>query len=57
MLCYYSIEMLQVLRQEYLMSQNVAGIETRVLDVTNKQDVENFAKSIDHVDILFNCAG
>ncbi|BFZ10090.1 hypothetical protein BsWGS_13129 [Bradybaena similaris] len=35
----------------------VEGIETRVLDVTNKEDVAEFAKSIPHVDALFNCAG
>jgi NAD(P)-dependent dehydrogenase (short-subunit alcohol dehydrogenase family) len=37
--------------------ENVPGIQTRVLDVLKKEDVENFAKSISHVDILFNCAG
>ncbi|CAG5130173.1 unnamed protein product [Candidula unifasciata] len=35
----------------------VEGIETRVLDVANKEAVEQFAKSIPHIDILFNCAG
>ena len=34
-----------------------AGIETRVLDVMKKEDVEAFAKSLDKVDCLFNCAG
>jgi len=33
------------------------GIETRVLDVLKKEDVEAFAKSIDKIDVLFNCAG
>ncbi|CAL1547314.1 unnamed protein product [Lymnaea stagnalis] len=36
---------------------SVAGIETQVLDVLNKEAVENFAKSIDKIDVLFNCAG
>jgi len=35
----------------------VPGIETRVLDVLNKDAVVEFAKSIDKIDVLFNCAG
>lgn len=34
-----------------------AGIETRVLDVTNTEDVKAFAATIERVDILFNVAG
>jgi len=34
-----------------------SGIETRVLDVLNKDAVVEFAKSIDKIDVLFNCAG
>uniref|UniRef100_A0A0B7BGU4 Dehydrogenase/reductase SDR family member 6 n=1 Tax=Arion vulgaris TaxID=1028688 RepID=A0A0B7BGU4_9EUPU len=37
--------------------EGIPGIQTQVLDVLKKEDVENFAKSIDHIDILFNCAG
>jgi len=33
------------------------GIETRVLDVMKKEDVESFAKSVGKIDVLFNCAG
>jgi len=33
------------------------GIETRVLDVTNTDDVNAFVASLGHVDIVFNCAG
>jgi len=33
------------------------GIETRVLDVMKKEDVESFAKSVEKIDVLFNCAG
>ncbi|ESO94858.1 hypothetical protein LOTGIDRAFT_161109 [Lottia gigantea] len=36
---------------------SIKGIETRVLDVTNNDDIVKLAKSLDHVDILFNCAG
>ncbi|XP_059165425.1 dehydrogenase/reductase SDR family member 6-like [Physella acuta] len=36
---------------------SIPGIETRVLDVLKKDDVVQFAKSVDKVDILFNCAG
>lgn len=35
----------------------IPGIETRVLDVMKKEDVEKFAKSLDKIDVLFNCAG
>jgi len=37
--------------------EGIPGIETRVLDVMKKEDVEAFAKSLDKVDCLFNCAG
>jgi len=33
------------------------GIETKVLDVMKKEDVQAFAKTLDKVDVLFNCAG
>jgi 2-keto-3-deoxy-L-fuconate dehydrogenase len=35
----------------------IAGIETRVLDVTRGADVEAAAAEIGAVDVLFNCAG
>ena len=35
----------------------ISGIETRVLDVMKKEDVESFAKSVGKIDVLFNCAG
>ncbi|GFO19184.1 3-hydroxybutyrate dehydrogenase type 2 [Plakobranchus ocellatus] len=37
--------------------EGVDGIKTQVLDVTKSEDVEKFAKSIEKIDILFNCAG
>eukprot|EP00061_Rhincodon_typus_P015013 g42450.t1 len=33
-----------------------AGIETKVLDVTQKVQVEMLAKEIEKIDVLFNCA-
>nr|KAG5706798.1 hypothetical protein BaRGS_004133 [Batillaria attramentaria] len=33
------------------------GIEIRVLDVLDTEAVNQFAASIDKVDVLFNCAG
>jgi 2-keto-3-deoxy-L-fuconate dehydrogenase len=35
----------------------LAGVETRVLDVLDKQAVTDTAKEIGAVDVLFNCAG
>ena len=32
-------------------------LEVRKLDVTCKDDIENLAKSLEKVDVLFNCAG
>ncbi|XP_012934554.1 3-hydroxybutyrate dehydrogenase type 2 [Aplysia californica] len=37
--------------------EGTPGIETQVLDVLKKDDVEKFAKSVDKIDVLFNCAG
>ncbi|KAI8792214.1 3-hydroxybutyrate dehydrogenase type 2 isoform X1, partial [Biomphalaria glabrata] len=37
--------------------EGVPGIQTQVLDVLNKQEIEKFANSLDSVDVLFNCAG
>ncbi|XP_072351291.1 dehydrogenase/reductase SDR family member 6 isoform X1 [Scyliorhinus torazame] len=34
-----------------------SGIETKVLDVTQKEQVEKLAKEIEKIDVLFNCAG
>ncbi|XP_053559479.1 dehydrogenase/reductase SDR family member 6 [Bombina bombina] len=33
------------------------GIKTRVLDVTNKEQIENLCKEVDRIDVLFNVAG
>ncbi|OCT99932.1 hypothetical protein XELAEV_18005716mg [Xenopus laevis] len=33
------------------------GIQTRVLDVTKKDQIENLCKEIDRIDVLFNVAG
>ena len=35
----------------------VEGIQTHVLDVTNKEAILEFSKGIEKIDILFNCAG
>jgi 2-keto-3-deoxy-L-fuconate dehydrogenase len=43
-------ELLQSLR-------GVAGIETRVLDVTDSAAVERVAREVGDIDVLFNCAG
>jgi len=37
--------------------EGVKGIETQLLDVTNKDAIIDFASKIDKIDILFNCAG
>ena len=34
-----------------------AGITTKILDVTKKDAIENLAKDVERIDILFNCAG
>ena len=36
---------------------SVQGIETRKLDVSDKTAIERFARDIEKLDILFNCAG
>ncbi|OWK07011.1 BDH2 [Cervus elaphus hippelaphus] len=33
------------------------GIQTRVLDVTKKKQIDQFANDIERVDVLFNVAG
>lgn len=35
----------------------VEGIQTQVLDVTNKEAILEFSNGLEKVDILFNCAG
>merc|ERR1712203_587279 len=35
----------------------IEGISTRLLDVTKKESIENLAKDVEKIDILFNCAG
>lgn len=37
--------------------EGIPGIETHVIDVMKKEDVEKLCKSVDKIDILFNCAG
>ncbi|XP_038648922.1 3-hydroxybutyrate dehydrogenase type 2-like [Scyliorhinus canicula] len=37
--------------------EQYSGIETKVLDVTQKDQVEKLAKEIEKIDVLFNCAG
>ena len=37
--------------------ENVANVSTRLLDVTNKEEVEAIHRDIGEIDILFNCAG
>ncbi|XP_072439820.1 dehydrogenase/reductase SDR family member 6 isoform X1 [Chiloscyllium punctatum] len=37
--------------------EQYSGIETKVLDVTQKVQVEMLAKDIENIDVLFNCAG
>ena len=32
-------------------------LQVRKLDVTCKEDIENLAKSLEKLDVLFNCAG
>ncbi|XP_070568039.1 dehydrogenase/reductase SDR family member 6-like isoform X1 [Ptychodera flava] len=36
---------------------DVPGIETKVLDVTNKDAIIAFVGQLDRIDVLFNCAG
>merc|ERR1712141_274269 len=36
---------------------DISGIETKFLDVTNNNDILELAKVVDKIDILFNCAG
>merc|ERR1712203_1035763 len=35
----------------------IKGISTTLLDVTKKESIENLAKDVEKIDILFNCAG
>lgn len=37
--------------------EGIAGIRTKVVDVTNKDQVEELAKEHEHIDVLFNVAG
>ncbi|XP_078058910.1 dehydrogenase/reductase SDR family member 6 isoform X2 [Mustelus asterias] len=37
--------------------EQYSGIKTKVLDVTQKEQVEKLAKEIEKIDVLFNCAG
>ncbi|XP_067903393.1 dehydrogenase/reductase SDR family member 6 isoform X1 [Heterodontus francisci] len=37
--------------------EQYSGIQTKVLDVTQKEQVEKLAKEIEKIDVLFNCAG
>lgn len=37
--------------------EKVDGVRTMPLDVTRPQEIESLAKTIDGVDVLFNCAG
>lgn len=37
--------------------EQIPGIQTRVLDVTKKKQIEKFAEEIDRIDVLFNVAG
>ncbi|KAG8454141.1 hypothetical protein GDO86_000691 [Hymenochirus boettgeri] len=37
--------------------ESYKGIQTRILDVTKKEQIENLCKEIDRIDVLFNVAG
>ena len=37
--------------------EGIANISTKVLDVTDKEAINQLAKDIDKIDVLFNCAG
>lgn len=39
------------------LSEQIPGIKTSVLDVTNGDEIKAFAETTERVDILFNCAG
>lgn len=39
------------------LKEEIPGIKTSVLDVTNASEIKSFLEDIEHVDILFNCAG
>lgn len=34
-----------------------SGIQTRVLDVTKKKQIDQFASEVEKIDVLFNVAG
>ena len=37
--------------------ENIDGIQTKVLDVTNENAINELSKEVEKIDILFNCAG
>lgn len=39
------------------LKQEFPVIQTRILDVTNLEDIQNFCASLTSLDVLFNCAG
>lgn len=47
---------LQVLYETCLLFYS-SGIQTRVLDVTKKKQIDQFASEVERIDVLFNVAG
>lgn len=43
--------------QEQCLLFYFSGIQTRVLDVTKKKQIDQFANEVERVDVLFNVAG
>ena len=37
--------------------EGIENISTKILDVTNKESINQLAKDLDKIDVLFNCAG
>ena len=37
--------------------ENIDGIQTKLLDVTNEKAINQLSKEVEKIDILFNCAG
>jgi len=37
--------------------ESIENISTKILDVTNKESINQLAKDLDKIDVLFNCAG
>ena len=37
--------------------EGIENISTKILDVTNKEAINQLAKDLDKIDVLFNCAG